>query len=51
MFERNMYPELSQRWAKIRNEMKKDNTEACLLTSSANLFYSAGRVFKGYIYI
>ena len=51
MIDKDLYPELTKRWEKIRSQMKRENIKACLLTSSANLFYTAGRVFKGYIYI
>ncbi|MEG1905278.1 MAG: Xaa-Pro peptidase family protein [Bacteroidales bacterium] len=51
MFTRELQPELQLRWRKIQDQMKKENVEVCLLSSSVNLFYSAGRVFNGYAYI
>ena len=49
MIDKDLYPELTKRWEKIRSQMKRENIKACLLTSSSNLFFTAGRVFKGYI--
>lgn len=51
MFTRELIPELRARWVKIQEEMKKEQVEVCLLSSSVNLFYTAGRVFNGYAYI
>lgn len=51
MFTRELQPELQLRWRKIQEQMEKENVEVCLLSSSVNLFYSAGRVFNGYAYI
>ena len=51
MYTNDLYPELKLRWEKIQKRMKKDGVEAIILSSSANLFYAAGRVFNGYIYI
>lgn len=51
MFTRELIPELRLRWTKIQDQMKKEHVEVCLLSSSVNLFYTAGRVFNGYAYI
>lgn len=51
MFTRELQPELQLRWKKIQEQMIKEEVEVCLLSSSVNLFYSAGRVFNGYVYI
>lgn len=51
MFTKEILPELQLRWHKIQEEMKRECIDACLLASSTNLFYAAGRVFNGYIYI
>lgn len=51
MFTRELQPELVLRWSKIQEQMKKEDVEVCLLSSSVNQFYAAGRVFNGYIYI
>ncbi|MDR1864025.1 MAG: Xaa-Pro peptidase family protein [Bacteroidales bacterium] len=46
-----MYSELSIRREKIRREMRAAGADACLITSNVNLFYAAGQVLMGYLYI
>lgn len=51
MFTKELLPELRIRWKKIQDAMRKADIAGCLLSSSVNLFYCAGRVFNGYVYI
>ncbi|MEG1586071.1 MAG: Xaa-Pro peptidase family protein [Bacteroidales bacterium] len=51
MFTKELYPELRLRWKKIQAQMKEEQVDVCLLSSSVNLFYTAGRVFNGYVYL
>lgn len=51
MFTKELYPELRLRWKNIQEQMKCEGVEVCLLSSSVNLFYTAGRVFNGYVYL
>ena len=50
MIEIDLQPELSLRWQKIKDAMKKTGVEACIFSSPTNLYYTAGRVFNGYAY-
>ncbi|MDR1678362.1 MAG: Xaa-Pro peptidase family protein [Prevotellaceae bacterium] len=43
--------ELPLRWEKIRQALQANATDACLLAGNANIFYAAGRVFGGFVYI
>ncbi len=43
--------ELKVRWAKIQQMMKAEGVEACLISSTTNLLYVAGRVIGGYAYL
>ncbi len=51
MYTKQFLPELSLRWQKIDNELVTNQADAILVSSNANLFYAAGRVINGYIYI
>lgn len=43
--------EISLRISKIQQQMKADGAEALLVSSNANLYYSATRFFRGYVWI
>ena len=45
-----MQNELQTRLNKIREKMKKENIEACLITSNVNLFYASNMIFSGYLF-
>ncbi|MDE6811236.1 MAG: Xaa-Pro peptidase family protein [Muribaculaceae bacterium] len=44
-------PEVELRLRKILPLMEESGTDAMLLASNANVFYMAGRFFRGYIYV
>lgn len=43
--------ELSSRIEKIQAMMTSQNIDAIILNNNANIYYTAGRVFNGYVYI
>lgn len=43
--------EIERRIERIQSEMAIEGVEALLITSNANIYYTAGRVINGYIYI
>lgn len=43
--------EINIRVSKIAESLKKQNVDAILLGSFANVYYASGRVFSGYVYI
>lgn len=43
--------ELSSRIEKIQSMMVSQNIDAIILNNNANIYYTAGRVFNGYVYI
>jgi Xaa-Pro aminopeptidase len=45
-----MNKDLQIRWARVQALMKEQNIEACLISSSVNIYYLTGRIFDGYIY-
>lgn len=51
MYEKDFTAEKGIRKNKIVNELQANNVDAMLLTDSANLYYTSGRVFSGYTYI
>ena len=46
-----MQNEIQIRLNKIQEKMRKENIEACLITSNVNLFYASGIIFSGYLFI
>ncbi len=46
-----MQNELQIRLNKIQEKMKKENVEACLISSNVNLFYASGIIFSGYLFL
>lgn len=48
---KEMRAEISGRIIKIQNEMASLGAEAMLVASNANLIYSSGRLFRGYVFI
>lgn len=51
MLTREMADEYLLRLQKIRREMERSSLTAILVADNANLFYVAGMVFRGYVYI
>lgn len=43
--------EITMRSKRIQDEMKKKNIDACILTSSVNIFYTVGSIYNGYYYL
>lgn len=51
MYTSHYLPELNLRYTKIREAMRQTGADACLVSTSVNLFYTSGRVFNGFTYI
>lgn len=47
----SMKEEFALRYAKVKNEMKKEGCEAILIASSTNMLYLCGAIFRGYIFL
>lgn len=47
----NIREELSLRFAKIQEQLKKSGNDAILIASNANLYYTTLKFFRGYVYI
>ncbi len=43
--------DLKLRWTRLRQELRRTGADALLIGTNANLFYLAGRVFMGYVYL
>lgn len=43
--------DLNFRWNRLRQLMREQGIDACLLMGNENLFYVSGRVFNGYFYL
>lgn len=50
MYSSHFKEELQIRWKKIQSELNQSNADALLISTSANLYYSSGRVFSGFAY-
>lgn len=50
MFNKELLPELTQRWKRITNKIRESGADALLVSSNTNLFYVAGVVFNGFAY-
>ena len=46
-----MLSDLSLRWNKTQEQMRKIGADACLVTSNTNLYYLTGMVINGYVYL
>lgn len=47
----NVTPEMQTRLGRVHEKMSEAGVEAMLLADNSNIFYLAGRVFRGYIYV
>jgi Xaa-Pro aminopeptidase len=45
-----MQNEIQIRLNRIREKMREENIEACLISSNVNLFYASGIIFSGYLF-
>ena len=43
--------DIATRISSIRSHMSRENIEATLVASNANIYYTTGRFFKGFVYI
>lgn len=43
--------DLVVRCSRLQNEMKKNGIDACILTTSVNVFYMVGAIYNGYYYL
>lgn len=50
-FNRQLADDLALRIAKVRHEMRASEAQAALITSNPNIYYTSGRMFRGYVYI
>jgi Xaa-Pro aminopeptidase len=50
-FTDNIKKELQLRWKKIQSAMKKEQIDACLISTNVNLLYALGQVIIGYVYL
>ncbi|MDR2533480.1 MAG: Xaa-Pro peptidase family protein [Tannerellaceae bacterium] len=39
------------KWSRIRQAMERNNADACLLSTSVNLYYMTGRMYNGWLYL
>ena len=46
-----MYKDLAIRHEKIREKLRNENIEACLISTNVNLLYATGRIYAGYFYL
>ena len=46
-----MNTELQIRWKKIREKMKIEQADGCLISTNVNLLYALGRIINGYAYL
>lgn len=44
-------PEIDLHLDKVRRELRRDGLQAALVGGSANIYYTTGRAFRGYVYI
>lgn len=51
MDKNRIFSETETRCGKVRELMGKEGFDAVLVSSNANIFYLAGRVFSGFVYI
>lgn len=51
LLNKDMQAEFDLRVKKIREQMKKEGCDAVIAASTANIFYTTGGVFRGYVYI
>ncbi|MCH5224536.1 MAG: aminopeptidase P family protein [Muribaculaceae bacterium] len=49
--EKDFKEEISRRIEKIRSELRASEASAILIGYNANLYYSAGRFFRGYVFV
>jgi len=43
--------ELPLRWQKIQQMLTRENADACLISTNVNIFYVAGQILGGFVYI
>lgn len=48
---KNIRPELSLRFGKIQKGLKESGSDAILIGSNANLYYTSLKFFRGYVYV
>ncbi len=51
MYNKEFKSELSLRIEKIRKSMQGVGIDACLIAGNSNIYYTSGRIFRGYVYI
>jgi Xaa-Pro aminopeptidase len=43
--------DLESKWSELRNVMRKQDVDACLIATNVNLYYLTGTIFNGYFYM
>ncbi len=43
--------EIQLRWKKIQAQMRKEQIDACLISTNVNLLYTLGKIISGYVYL
>ena len=51
MYNKEFKSELSLSIEKIRKSMQGVGIDACLIAGNSNIYYTSGRIFRGYVYI
>ena len=51
MIEKKWISDLSLKWDRIQDAMRKINADGCLLSVDVNLYYTTGKIFSGYFYL
>lgn len=51
MIEKKWINDLSLKWDRMQEAMRKTDADGCLLSVDVNLFYTTGKIFSGYFYL
>jgi Xaa-Pro aminopeptidase len=43
--------DLKNKWSTLRDALRTNDADACLITTNVNLYYLTGTIFNGYLYI
>ena len=51
MIPEEMRADLELRWNRLRNYMRENEMDACLLANGVNIYYTTGKMYNGYFYL
>ncbi|MDR1879384.1 MAG: Xaa-Pro peptidase family protein [Tannerellaceae bacterium] len=51
MIQQELACDLSLKWGRMRQAMREEGADGCLLSVDVNLYYVTGRVYSGYFYL